>query len=173
MTALKIRFEDYGVEGEFRESVTVLEASRLLGIDLESICGGSGVCGKCKILVVSSGVPVPELTPAEERLLSREELGKGVRLACLLRPRGSLVVRVPLWSRRGIQKLQMEGLDVRVPLKPSTRKVFLELPPASLEDQEPDDDRLLRELEKLGYGTLRISPHALGRLPDSLRVGDW
>ncbi|MEM3607895.1 MAG: ASKHA domain-containing protein [Candidatus Bathyarchaeia archaeon] len=173
MAALKIRFEDYGVEGEFEEGVTVLEVSRLLGVDLESICGGKGICGKCKVSIISSEGAVPRAAPAEERLLSREELDKGVRLACLLKPKGSLTVRVPLWSRRRTQRLQVEGLDTRAPLKPLVRKVFLELPPASLEDQEPDDDRLLRELEKLGYGTLRISPHALGRLPDSLRVGDW
>jgi uncharacterized 2Fe-2S/4Fe-4S cluster protein (DUF4445 family) len=173
MKALKIRFEDYNVEGEFEEGVTVLEASRRLGVDLESICGGKGICGKCKVHVVSSMEPIPRVSPAEERLLSRDELDRGVRLACLLRPRGSLVVRVPLWSRRRVQRLQVEGLEVRVPLKPLTRKVLLEIPPASLEDQEPDDDRLLRELERQGYKGVKVSPYALGRLPDSLREGDW
>ncbi|MGC8961092.1 MAG: 2Fe-2S iron-sulfur cluster-binding protein, partial [Candidatus Bathyarchaeia archaeon] len=140
MAALKIRFEPYGVEGEFEDGVTVLEASKLLGVDLESICGGKGVCGKCKVSIVSSEGTAPGIAPAEEKLLSKEELDRGIRLACLLKPKGSLVVRVPLWSMRRVRRLQVEGLDVPAPLKPLVRKVFLELPRASLEDQESDDD---------------------------------
>lgn len=171
---MKIRFEPYNVEGTFKRGITVLEAAKRLGVDLESICGGKGICGKCKILVASSEGPLPKATPAEERLLSRGELDKGVRLACLLKPKGSIVVEVPLWSRKRVRKLQIEGLDIQVPLKPLVRKIHLELSPASLNDQTADDDRLLTELKEIiGDGRVRISPYALSRLPDSLRNGDW
>lgn len=172
--SLKIRFEPYDVEGAFKRGITVLEAAKRLGVDLESICGGKGICGKCKISVTSSEEPLPKATPAEERLLSKEELDRGVRLACLLKPKGSLVVEVPLWSRRRTQRFQVEGLEVQVPLKPLVGKMYLELPPASLKDQTADDDRLLIELRRaIGDDRVRISPYALSRLPDSLRDGDW
>jgi uncharacterized 2Fe-2S/4Fe-4S cluster protein (DUF4445 family) len=48
---LRIKFEPYGVKGSFEEDVTVLEADKRLRLDLESLCGGRSICGKCKILV--------------------------------------------------------------------------------------------------------------------------
>jgi len=74
------------VEGE-----TVLATLRRAGVELESPCGGEGVCGTCRVRVKASGA-VPE-TP--HRRLSPAESRAGWRLACLLVPEGDLVVHLP------------------------------------------------------------------------------
>ena len=48
-----------------------------------SLCGGKGICGKCRVRFIS-GAPLP--TNAERQFLSAEELRSGVRLACLTNP---------------------------------------------------------------------------------------
>lgn len=63
-----------------RPGKTIWEALYNTNIDLEGECGGLGKCGKCKVRVLSTGVGRPSVE--EERLLSREELDQGVRLAC-------------------------------------------------------------------------------------------
>lgn len=48
-----------------------------------SLCGGKGICGRCRVRFVS-GVPLP--TNSERHFLSAEELRLGIRLACLTKP---------------------------------------------------------------------------------------
>ncbi len=171
---MRIRFEPYGVEGSFEESLTIKDAAKRLGVDLESICGGRGICGKCRVSVRSSKGSLPKASPAEERVLSGSELDKGVRLACVLKPKGDVVIEVPLWSRRSSQSLQVEGLEVRLPLKPLVSKIYLKLPQASLHDQASDDDRLLEGLRgPLGDVPISVSPYALSRLSEAAREGGW
>lgn len=69
---------------------TILQQLRKNGILLESPCNGKGKCGKCKVRLVS-GV-VNELTEQEKKLLSKEEISKGVRLACLAVPFGNVEI---------------------------------------------------------------------------------
>lgn len=48
-----------------------------------SLCGGKGICGKCRIHFIK-GAPVPGLL--ERKFLSPEELRNGIRLACMTKP---------------------------------------------------------------------------------------
>jgi uncharacterized 2Fe-2S/4Fe-4S cluster protein (DUF4445 family) len=47
----KIIFQPSGRRGEVKKGVTIIEASRQLGVDIESLCGEKKVCGKCKIRI--------------------------------------------------------------------------------------------------------------------------
>lgn len=68
------------------------------GIDLPSICGGGGECGKCRLKIESENLPAPSST--EQGLIPRSLREKGYRLACqqevtdgmkLHMPKGSLI----------------------------------------------------------------------------------
>jgi len=171
---LRIRFEPHGVEGSFEDDITVLESAKRLGVDLVSICGGRGTCGKCRVRVISYEGSLPKATPNEERLLSEGELNRSIRLACLFKPKGDTTIGIPLWSGMSAQRLQIEGPEVHVPLKPLVGKIYLELPPASLQDRAADDDRLLEGLMGVvGNGSVSISPYARSRLSEALRESGW
>ena len=45
----KIAFMPSGKRGSFPEGTTILDASRALGVDLDSVCGGRAICGRCQI----------------------------------------------------------------------------------------------------------------------------
>ena len=61
-------------------------------IFIPSACGGQGTCGHCKITVLSGGGPV---LPTETPLLTRKEIRSGVRLACQVKIREDIYVRIP------------------------------------------------------------------------------
>jgi uncharacterized 2Fe-2S/4Fe-4S cluster protein (DUF4445 family) len=42
-------FTPSGRRGRFAEGTTVLDAARALGVDIDSVCGGRGICGRCQI----------------------------------------------------------------------------------------------------------------------------
>ena len=49
MTQHRVVFTPSGKRGDFADDVTVLAAARALGVDLDSVCGGRGICGRCQI----------------------------------------------------------------------------------------------------------------------------
>ncbi|MHC4866338.1 MAG: FAD-binding oxidoreductase, partial [Planctomycetota bacterium] len=61
-------------------------------IFIPSACGGKGTCGHCKITVTSGGGPV---LPTETPYLSRKEVRSGLRLACQVKVREDVFVRIP------------------------------------------------------------------------------
>ena len=61
-------------------------------IFIPSACGGKGTCGHCKITVTSGGGPV---LPIETPHLTRKEIRSGVRLACQVKVREDIYVRIP------------------------------------------------------------------------------
>jgi adenylate cyclase len=72
--------------------VSVLEASRILGVPHASVCGGRGRCSTCRIRVQGAPSALPEPSADEARVLRRIHAMPGVRLACQLRPTGNLRV---------------------------------------------------------------------------------
>ena len=71
---------------------TLLSSLYANEIFIPSACGGKGTCGHCKITVVSGGGPV---LPTETPMLTRKEIRSGVRLACQVKVREDIYVRIP------------------------------------------------------------------------------
>ncbi|MBS3648999.1 adenylate/guanylate cyclase domain-containing protein [Pseudaminobacter sp. 19-2017] len=76
---------------------SVLDASRLGGINHYAVCGGRGRCSTCRIRVFEGLADQPEPDPVEARTLLRISAEDDVRLACQLRPTHDLGV-APLLS---------------------------------------------------------------------------
>ncbi|MEM2306690.1 MAG: 2Fe-2S iron-sulfur cluster-binding protein, partial [Candidatus Bathyarchaeia archaeon] len=129
---------------------TILDAVRASGVDLTSICGGRGICGKCRVIIGRSN-NISSLANVERKFLSDEEVSLGYRLACQTIIFGSLTVRVPEESRTGRQRLLVEGVEALTPPEPSIKKLFVRLDRPSLLDVRSDADRLLDALRD-AYG---------------------
>jgi uncharacterized 2Fe-2S/4Fe-4S cluster protein (DUF4445 family) len=167
-------FQPDGKRGTIAYGTTVLDAARLLGVDVTSLCGGQMTCGKCKIIVQHGTNNVNPLTEQEQRLLSDGERDNGYRLACAVLAKGALTITVPPESRKGRQRLQVEGIETPVTLRPSIRKHVVCLPPSSLEDLRSDVDRLRDTLQsRHGLRDVSIGYEALLKLPTSIRAGNW
>jgi len=172
----EIVFQPHGRRGAFRIGINLLEAAKGLGIDVLSLCGGRGLCGKCKVKVLRGYEYLNPLKESEVRFLTREEVGEGYRLACLtsiIKPH-EIIIYIPERSRVGKQRLQTEGFEVPVKPNPLVKKYFVELPPPTLRDPRPDDLRLLNSLrEQHGVENVDIHYELLAELPIILREAKW
>jgi len=152
---------------------TILDSARAGGVDLTSICGGKGTCGKCRVIIERQD-NVSSIVSAERKFLSDEEISLGYRLACQTMVYGSLTVRVPEESRTGRQRLLVESIKTLAPLEPCVRKIFVKLDKPSLQDVRSDADRLLDALRNAyGLDRLRLDYDALKHLPSVLRESNW
>lgn len=73
---------------------TVLNSLATQGIFLPSACGGKGSCGKCKVIVNAGATS--DLLLTERPLVTRAEVRRGVRLACQIKVKGDMSLRLPV-----------------------------------------------------------------------------
>src|SRR6201996_788236 len=98
-----------GRRGRFQLGTPLLQAARTLGVDIDSVCGGRGICGRCQVLVMegdfakhgvtSSTANLSNLSANEQTYSTRRGLPNGHRLSCSARVQGDLVVDVPPGSQ--------------------------------------------------------------------------
>lgn len=181
---VKVIFQPSGSRGEVPKGVTLIEASRLLGVDIESLCGEKKVCGKCKIRIEegrfekfgieSKTSHVSPWQEEEEKYINDEERESGYRLGCVTKVEGDVLVFVPEESRAGKQVVSKAARDIHIEHDPAVKIFYLEVDPPTFEDPTGDFERICRELEKeYGLKDLNIDIHALRQLPGALRDGDW
>lgn len=177
-------FQPSGREGRVNHGISILEAARQLGEDIESVCGGKSTCGKCVVktggrqpLKRDPASQVDRLSPPTEgeiRKLSSRGFDASYRLACEARILGDVEVTVPETSRRTKQVMRKASIKKTVPVKPALRKYYVELMPPSLDDLTSDADRLIKGLcETFRLKNLTLNVERLSTLPDTLRSGNW
>ena len=141
---------------------TILEAAAGAGFVIDTPCGGSGTCGKCKVQVTKGA---DEPTQMDRQAMSEKDLRSGWRLACQNAVHHDMVVHVPSVSLFGGEYQIVGDSSVGGPGKvlPAIRKVYVELTPPTLEDGKPDLPRLEQEVGhfKADLAMLRQVPKAL------------
>ena len=169
------RFQPLGRRTATTVGSSLLDLARDIDLSIESICGGSGKCGKCRVVVIEGDGLLSPITQSERDALTPEELNIGVRLACqagVVRD-GDLVIDVPEMSRRGHHRLLATGVEPEVERSPAVGKVLLKIPPATLSDIRADDDRILDLLESEASITANIAQGVHQLLPKAVRENSW
>jgi uncharacterized 2Fe-2S/4Fe-4S cluster protein (DUF4445 family) len=174
-------FTPSGRRGRFPVGSTALDAARALGVDIDSVCGGRGICGRCQVEQGMGPFPKHGITsdPAnldppgelERAFAARRGLAAGRRLSCTARIRGDLVIDVPATSQVHRQVVR-KALDVRpFALDPVVRLYFVEVPPPQLVPPVTDVGRLLDALERdWGVTGVTVDLDAIGQLQAALRA---
>ncbi len=173
----KVIIEPYGVKVEIKEGSSILEALRKSGVEITSLCGGFGLCGKCRVIVVSGGENLSKPSDVEKKHLIREEIERGYRLACqAIVEKGCVTINVPVESRAraGERKAVVEGYMKPVKLNPMIKAYYVKTRRPSLIDQKSDFDRIVGVLEKkFKTKVLNASLNVLRKLPKLARELDW
>jgi len=164
-------------EKEIQDNITLLEALRMTGNFPPSPCNGKGTCGKCRVLV-NRGVNF--YTRQEKKILSSEEIKKGIHLSCMIRVNEDIEVTLPDTS--GKASILTAAEITHVSGIPVVTKKFSTLPAPSINDQMPDDKRvsqavfdgansLTNKRSRLNdeYTFKNLPLEVLQRLPDILR----
>ncbi|MEM3640931.1 MAG: ASKHA domain-containing protein [Candidatus Bathyarchaeia archaeon] len=173
MDRVRVIFEPYGRRVEASAGELVFSLAKSGGVIIRSECGGKGVCGKCKVIVVDRDA-VSKLTESERKHLAQNDIDAGYRLACQTRILKNTVIMVPHESRLELPKLEVEGLERHVKLAPMVRKFHLALHKPTLSDITPDLERLLNGVREVtDLRDLNVDPYVLRRLPYFLRIANW
>ena len=77
MTEYRVTFAPFQKTVVVPAGTTILEAAGKALIGIDSVCGGDGICGRCKVIVKEGKVGGSPIL-----LLSREEVRRGSVLAC-------------------------------------------------------------------------------------------
>lgn len=179
----RIVFQPSGRRGEVEIGVSIVEASRRLGADIETLCGEKRVCGKCKIRIEEEyfekyGIEsrrdnAGEWDDAEGKFISPQERAQGYRLGCSALVRGDMLIFVPEESRAGKQVVSKHARDIPINWDPAVRCYYLKVEKPNLENPLGDLERVLAGLKTIyGICDLDIDYLALKRLPDLLRQQD-
>ncbi|MGD9013817.1 MAG: ASKHA domain-containing protein, partial [Desulfobacterales bacterium] len=177
-------FQPSGRRGEVPKGITVIEASRLLGVDIETLCGQQKSCGKCivriedgrfaKYNIHSSLSHVSPWRKQEQEFISPELRGKGFRLACAAVVEGDILVFVPEESRAGKQVVSKAARDIHIDHNPAVKLYHVEVTPPTFEDPTADFERVCLQLKKAyGLKNLTADLFTLRQLPGALRDGKW
>lgn len=177
-------FTPSGQRGHVPRGTTVLEAARRLGVDLDSVCGGRGICSKCQITpsfgdFSKHGVSVAQdaLGPwnaVEARYDEKRGLKPGRRLGCQATIEGDVVIDVPPESQVHAQVVRKAADTRAIPLDPVVRLVAVEVAEPDMHDPSGDAERLAAALAPhLDGGTVTLSMTALRHLQTALRKGAW
>ncbi len=143
-------------QGENREIMSVKSGENLLkllqksGFSISASCGGKGLCGKCKVKITAGDSTI---TSQEQKLLSREELNQGIRLACLVDIEADLTVELPTEQKA---EIVTEGLERKVNLAPRMKKFCISPAEPTIEDQRDYLTRIYDQLpvQKANYSVL-------------------
>lgn len=175
MPEASTRFQPVGRKATTRKGSTLLELASETEVSLESICGGAGSCGKCKVRVTDGMEFLSPVNETEVKVLTPAEVASGMRLACqaTATSEGDIAVHVPEGSLRGHHRLLASGVEPPVSLKPALRKIVLRIPPATLRDIRADDDRLLDMLNSEAAVAANISQGVHRSIPGALREKSW
>jgi len=172
MITCKVHFEPSCREISCREGTLLSEAAREAGVSLISVCGGKGLCGKCKVKVTAG--EVSPLTGAEREHLSKEEIADGNRLVCQVLVLSDIAVYVPPESLSISQKLQLAGAEVEVPFEPVVEECLVALEPPSTGDAQSDFERLAQALQNQQRKAVTTADLiALKKIPALLRENNW
>ncbi|UWQ76723.1 ASKHA domain-containing protein [Leisingera sp. M658] len=177
-------FTPSGKRGRFPAGTPILTAARQLGVDLDSVCGGRGICSKCQITpsygefskhgVTAEEGALSEWNKVEQRYKDKRGLIDGRRLGCQATVQGDIVIDVPPESQvhRQVVRKRAEARDIT--MNPSTRLFYVEVEEPDMHKPTGDMERLIEALDaQWDLKGVKTDLHILHALQPALRKGGW
>ncbi len=177
-------FTPSGKRGNFPVGTPVLQAARSLGVDIDSVCGGRGLCGRCQVLVAegefakhgvsSSNASLSPFSEPEMRFSRRVPLAQGRRLSCSARVEADVVIDVPASSQVHRQVVRKEADAHAIELNPVVRLHYVQVKQPDMHDPSGDLRRLFEALEaEWNLTGLTCDLSVIQTLQPTLRAGAW
>ena len=149
MTTFHLDLQPIGKRIDVHEGTNLLDACQQAGVELVAICGGSGVCGTCRVRLLKGKLSDYSLTELAE--LTDEERASGLRQACQVEVLSDITIEIPPESLSAPQRLSIEGQDLDFEWQRHIVQAFdIETTPATLTDLRPDTTRILDALRTNG-----------------------
>ncbi|WP_422366097.1 ASKHA domain-containing protein [Pelagibius sp.] len=177
-------FTPSGKRGRFPVGTPVLKAAQSLGVDIDSVCGGRGLCGRCQVTVGSGEFAKHGITSradhvsgrraTEERYAEKKGMAEGRRLSCQTALLKDVVIDVPASSQVHKQVVRKRAEVRDIELDPAIRLHYVVVQEPDMHNPSGDLERLLAALEdQWGLTGLEADLRILQSLQQSLRAGNW
>ncbi|MCC5970950.1 MAG: DUF4445 domain-containing protein [Pararhodobacter sp.] len=184
MSDALVVFTPSGKRGRFALGTPVLTAARQLGVDLDSVCGGRGICSKCQITpgygeFSKHGVSVAsnalsDWNAVEQRYRDKRGLTEGRRLGCQARIQGDVVIDVPPESQLHRQVVRKAASARPIAMDPATRLYYVEVTQPDMHEPSGDLERLAEALRsQWQIDSIQAGLAILRKLQPALRQGNW
>ncbi len=184
MSDVEVTFSPSGRRGRVPVGTTVLDAARTLGVDLDSVCGGRGICGRCQISVGSSptldGDPgrLSEWSTVEDdyrtRRRARRPLEPPRRLGCNATVLRDVVIDVPPESQVHRQVVRKALTTTEIEIDPTIALRYVEVTEPDLESPTGDLERMISALaDQWDLHDLTAEVSVVGDIQAALREGKW
>ncbi len=175
----KVTFHPCQTSVEVPQGTTILAAAHKADVFINSLCGGDGVCGRCRVTVLEG-----RATGGSTEFFTHEEIRQGHILACEGRIETDIVIDIPPEARLAEPPEYVDEVPLLADLSrlgrkgmrfsPLVRKTYLELPTPSLDDNVSDLQRLELVLARsLPNRRFQMGLKVTRRLPAVLRRRDW
>ncbi len=179
-----VKFLPHTVSVNVEPSESLIRAAMEAGVHINASCGGTGVCGKCRVLLEEG-----TMDGGISEHLSDEDQGKGYRLACQSQITSDITIRIPVESQvdtsrlnaqlggrhtakavyADVDELRQDGLFI-----PPVEKIYLELAPATIGDNQADMARIINHLRFNHHEhRLNMNLDLIRKIPDLIRQGDF
>ncbi len=179
-----VAFMPSGRRGRFAIGTPLLQAARSLGVDIDSVCGGRGICGRCqveisegefaKLGVTSKAEHLSGFGAIEQRYADRRGLQPGRRLSCSTLLYGDAVIDVPPESQVHKQVVRKRAEMRAIELDPVVRLHYVEVAEPDMHDPAGDLQRLEKALrEQWSLKGLDTDLRVIQGLQKALRKGEW
>ena len=177
-------FTPSGLRGRFALDTPLLDVARKLGVDIDSVCGGRALCGRCQVIlsegefakhgITSRPEHLSAVNAAETRYAEKRGLDEGRRLSCQANLRGDVVIDVPAESQVHKQLVRKRA-DARViEIDPVVTLHYVEVAQPDMDDPSSDLRRVIQALKaQWGLEGLQADLRVLHGLQVALRKGDW
>ncbi|SNZ20385.1 ASKHA domain-containing protein [Cohaesibacter gelatinilyticus] len=177
-------FQPSGKRGRFAHGTNVLDAARSLGVYIESVCGGRGICGRCQIEIAEGSFAkdgiqshqdhLTAFSEKEKRYSELRDLKDGRRLSCSAQVQGDLMVDVPQDVQINAQVVRKRAEVLHIKPDPSTRLITVSVEEPDMHKGESDASRLLQALrQQADLRHLTLDPSLFAKLQTCLREGKW
>ena len=184
---VKVVFTPSGRQGRVPRGTPVLTAARQLGVDIDSVCGGRAMCGRCQVDIgvghfakhgITAGADcVDAVTAVETRYADKRGLAAGRRLSCQARLCADAVIDVPPESQVHNQLVRKQADGRNIAMDPVVRLCYVAVREPDMHDPSGDLRRLIDAVGEQWpdrvSGAISCDFHILRDLQTTLRQGDW
>ncbi len=179
-----VLFMPSGRRGRFPIGTAILDAARSLGVYVESVCGGRGICGRCQVQlaegvfakhgITSAVAHLSATSETELRYAEKRTLPADRRLSCSVTILGDVVIDVPVdvAINRQLVRKRSEAKEIARDL--AVHLHYVEVEPPDMEKPLGDVDRLIAALQRTHHlPDLTCDLAVLATAQSVLRAEDW
>ncbi len=173
-----------GKRGYVKKGTTILNAARQLNIDLDSVCGGRGICSKCQISpsfgffpkfgIDSKESSLSVMNEVEQRYRDKRGLKADRRLGCQVKILDNIIIDVPEDSQLHKQVVRKSASHQKIKMSPATKLFYIEVKKPNIKIPSGDYERVLDALaNQWNIKNIQANISVIQSIQKKLRDGEW